>query len=139
MHQDPDGKKKAATAVAADAVAAFNEAFAAWATHFEKFRNRLELDELIGAVAPWVAEAHMLNGEIGLPEIGCRGEQLHKTLNFVLDGCELCCARLGVRLAEVLICLEGVEDLLVGLMLLAEKYVPLAGMQREFQSMRGNQ
>lgn len=79
---------------------------------------------------------------VGLAKIGRRGEQFRATLNSVLDSCEACCARLGVRLAEVLIGLEGVEDILIGLMFLAEGYVPMAGMEcpeQELQPTRGNQ
>jgi len=95
----------------------FNTALDRWTqTNLAPLRVKdLEFEELVHLVMPWATAARELVGEVGLQNLGDEGERLSRLLNTTLDACEFWCESHGAGLGEILSCLEGVEDLLVGL------------------------
>jgi len=101
----------------ASAAERFNSAFDRW-NHTILSPQRvsdLEFEELIHLVTPWMTEARELVGDLGLQNLANEGLRLRGVLNTTLDTCESWCKTHAASLGEILICLEGVEDLLVGL------------------------
>ncbi len=83
--------------MAPDAIVEFNDAFACWcqARFSPRCAADLELDEMVGPVAPWVIEARTLVGRFGLRQLSDQGGRLRQLVNTVLDACERSCESSG--------------------------------------------